>query len=309
MAIDAYTLDQFAVFVTIVDQGGFAAAARKMNRAQSAITYAIQKLEDNSGLELFDRSGYRPALTDAGKSLLPRARRILAEVDDWRVQARGISLGLEAKLTVAIVSYANGAILGDVFETFNARFPSVDMRLLTADFQSAARAVYTGKADLGLLVDYSDFPNELNCRACGSIELVAVASPTHPLCQSLEPLTPVQLHDHTQIVLSNLAGAGRDYGVHAVRRWRVNDINAKLELILAGVGWGSMPRPHVADHLSSGVLVELNPAAWEGKEKMPSLTFLVANRRDVMLGPAGRWLADSLVRIVELQTGSVSNSV
>jgi DNA-binding transcriptional LysR family regulator len=75
--MDALTIDQFAVFAAIAKEGSFAAAARRMNRAQSAITYAIQKLEDQSGVELFDRSSYRPVLTEAGKALLPRALRIL----------------------------------------------------------------------------------------------------------------------------------------------------------------------------------------------------------------------------------------
>src|SRR3954466_12013275 len=98
MEMDALSIDQFVIFVAIVDEGGFAAAARRLNRAQSAITYAIQKLEDQSGLQLFDRSGYRPSLTDAGSALLPRARRILQDIADYRHQARGIAEGLEAEL-------------------------------------------------------------------------------------------------------------------------------------------------------------------------------------------------------------------
>ena len=71
--MDSLTLDQFAVFAAVVDAGSFAAAARRMNRAQSAITYAIQKLEEQSGVVLFDRAAYRAELTEAGRALLPAA--------------------------------------------------------------------------------------------------------------------------------------------------------------------------------------------------------------------------------------------
>src|SRR3712207_2284264 len=100
--MDALSLDQFQVFAAVVDEGSFSAAARRLNRAQSAVTYAIQKLEEQSGAELFDRSAYRPALTEAGRALLPRVRRILEEVDAFRTQARGISGGLEPELSMVV---------------------------------------------------------------------------------------------------------------------------------------------------------------------------------------------------------------
>ena len=62
----SYTLDQLLVFVTVADSGGFAAAARELGRAQSAVTYAIRALEQESGLLLFDRTGYRAALLSLG---------------------------------------------------------------------------------------------------------------------------------------------------------------------------------------------------------------------------------------------------
>ncbi len=69
--LDGLTLDQFAVFVTVVEEGSFSAAARKLNRAQSAITYTVQALEAQTGTDLFDRSAYRPTLTPAGRALVP----------------------------------------------------------------------------------------------------------------------------------------------------------------------------------------------------------------------------------------------
>jgi DNA-binding transcriptional LysR family regulator len=70
--MDALTFDQIRVFLSVVDQGSFPKAAKSLKRAQSAVTYAIRKLEAEIGVQLFDRSGYRSVLTPAGRALLTR---------------------------------------------------------------------------------------------------------------------------------------------------------------------------------------------------------------------------------------------
>src|SRR6187549_1545736 len=102
--MNAVTIDQLRVFRQVAETGSFSAAARAMHRAQSAITYAVQKLEDQVGADLFDRSGYRPVLSDAGRALLPRATRILDELAAFGAQARGIAGGLEPELALAVDS-------------------------------------------------------------------------------------------------------------------------------------------------------------------------------------------------------------
>src|SRR5690349_3791458 len=138
--MDSLTLDQFAVFAAVVAEGSFAAAARRMNRAQSAITYAIQKLEEQSGVALFDRSAYRPELTEAGRALLPRARRILDDVDDFRLQARGVTEGIEAELSLVVDAFAPD-FLAPALKDFNEVFPLVQLRLAIEFFQATAQAL------------------------------------------------------------------------------------------------------------------------------------------------------------------------
>ena len=66
--------------LAVVEEGSFSGAARRLNRAQSAVTYAVQRLEEELGAALFDRASYRASLTEAGRSLLPRARLIAEEM-------------------------------------------------------------------------------------------------------------------------------------------------------------------------------------------------------------------------------------
>src|ERR1700744_2403769 len=95
------TLDQIAVFLAIVETGSFAAAARRLGRASSVISYAITNLESQLGVSLFARAGTpRPALTDAGRAILSDARGLSMALDGLLAKARGLTTGLEAEVAL-----------------------------------------------------------------------------------------------------------------------------------------------------------------------------------------------------------------
>src|ERR1700751_2997019 len=102
--IDSLTLDQIRIFLAVADTGSFSRAAKQLNRAQSAVSSGIQKLEAQFGIPLFDRTAYRPALTEAGRALLPRARRIALETKAVRDAARRLASGVEAVQAVVLDS-------------------------------------------------------------------------------------------------------------------------------------------------------------------------------------------------------------
>jgi len=297
--MDAFTLDQFSVFVAVIEQGGFAAAARKLNRAQSAITYAIQRLEEQSGVELFDRSGYRPVLTEAGAALLPRARRVLEALVDYQQQAHGIAGGLEAELSLVVDMLAPMAPLAGALREMQTAFPTVQVRMAVESLGATSQALARGEADLGLLLELELAPlAEFETNRYGEADLVAVAAPDHPLAKLPAPIASDLLRDHIQLVLASKAAVQgeRDSGVHATNRWYLTDIAAKRVLLLSGAGWGSMPRHLVAEDLAAGRLIALEPDRWEGSDRMPSLPAVIAHRKDKSLGPAGRWLFERLKR-------------
>src|SRR4051812_45677771 len=295
MEMDALSIDQFVIFVAIVDEGGFAAAARRLNRAQSAITYAIQKLEDQSGLQLFDRSGYRPSLTDAGSALLPRARRILQDIADYRHQARGIAEGLEAELCIVVDALAPVQPLAEALREMNDVWPTVQIRVFVESFAASQAALMRENAHLGLLIEVMPL-TEFERNRCAELDLVAVASPDHPLAKLPPPLAPEHLSDHVQLVLTSKSAilGERDFGVQSIKRWYLSDPSAKRSFLLSGMGWGSMPEHLVAEDIAAGRLVVLRPDRWEGSGHLPSFTLVVAHRKGMVLGPAGRWLFDRL---------------
>jgi DNA-binding transcriptional LysR family regulator len=97
------TLEQLRIFLAVVDSGSFAAAARRLNRAVSVISYGITNLETQLGVLLFDREGSRkPILTTAGRAVLAEARTVSVGIDALRAKVKGLLDGLEAELDIAV---------------------------------------------------------------------------------------------------------------------------------------------------------------------------------------------------------------
>lgn len=308
--MDAYTLDQFRVFVTVAEEGSFSAAARRLNRAQSAITYAVQNLETGTGTPLFDRSAYRPALTLAGRTLLPRAKRILEDVADWQRQARSLQEGVEARLTIAVEMAAPTDFLSRALRAFDAAFPMVELSLLVHPPETTLAILRDGRADLGLVIEIPvrELLNGLERVPCGRMDFVPVAAPDHPLARLTGTIPRETLRSHTQLLLStgHDASAPRTSAAHAVNLWRVNDLTLRHSLLLAGIGWGNMPRHLIAEDLTAGRLRNLTLDRASLSEQPSEIPLSVAHPRGKALGPAGRWLLERLID--EGMAGAVSGA-
>jgi DNA-binding transcriptional LysR family regulator len=293
LVMDGLTLDQVTVFVAVAEAGSFSAAARKLNRAQSAITYTIQNLELQVGIDLFDRSAYRPTLTEAGRVLLPRARRLLEGLTDFRKQSSALLAGVEARLTIAVDVMMPASLLTTALKDFNVKYPMVEVALLAQPMEATLAALREGSAEIGMVVDVP-MPGLLDGFdriRCGKMSTVLVAAPDHPLAKQSDPIRPEDLRDHTQILLSSgVLGGAKDWGAQAVNRWRVNDLGLRHALLLAGVGWSSMPHHLVEKDLASGLLVALSLSPTTAAELPMPMPLSVAHLSSRVLGPAGRWL-------------------
>jgi DNA-binding transcriptional LysR family regulator len=288
------------VFAAVVDNGSFSAAARALRRAQSAITYAVQGLELQTGSQLFDRSGYRANLTPAGAALLPRARRVLEAANVFRQQASGLVRGVETRLSVVVDAFVPMPPLIRAFAAFREAFPLVDVSITRQSLDATARLLRDGQATLGIVID-TPLPDGTEGHArvvCGTVERVPVAAAHHALAQLPGPIRMETLRDHMQLLLSAdpQATGTDDRGAHAVNRWRVNDLDLRHRMILEGLGWGTMPSHLVADDLARGRLVVLPLDPSDPSHRMlPELTWSAAHPVAKPLGPAGRWLVARLV--------------
>jgi DNA-binding transcriptional LysR family regulator len=296
--LDSLTLDQIQLFLALADAGSFSKAAKRLNRAQSAVTYGVQKLEAQFGIPLFDRTTYRPALTEAGRALLPRARRIAEETNAFRDTARSLASGLEAELTIVLDSMFPMPAVVKALRAFTAKFPTVPPRVYMQSLGAAAELVLDGTCMIGLLpLIFSDIAF-LKRFPLLTIDLIPVAAPDHPLAALEGPIDTHVLHDYVQLVLTDRSSltAGRDYGVLSGRAWRLADLGAKHSMLLAGLGWGNMPSHLVQNDIAQGRLKVIRPMEFDARGAQ--LVMCGAYLADHRLGPAGQWMIDHLSAVV-----------
>jgi DNA-binding transcriptional LysR family regulator len=291
--MDALTLDQIRVFLSVVDKGSFPKAAKSLRRAQSAVTYAIRKLEAEIGVALFDRSAYRSVLTPAGRALLTRARRIAEEAGAFREQARGLASGLEAELSIVLDALYPMPQIFDALRAFTEQFPTVPPRLYVASLGAAANLVTDGTCAIGLLPSNIAELTTLHLTPLTAIDFCPVVSPFHPLASIQGIIEPHVLRQHVQLVLTDASTltAAKDWGVLSSRTWRLADLGAKKSMLLAGLGWGNMPAHMIEDELKDGRLTVIQPA---GFDSLTPLVLGAAYISEHSLGPAGQWMLNHL---------------
>ena len=286
-------MDQIAVFLAIVETGSFTAAARKLGRATSVISYAVANLESQLGVTLFVRAGTaRPTLSDAGRAILSDSRGLAIALDGLLAKARGLTQGLEAEVSLVVDVMLPAKKLVKALDEFRKKFPTVALRLQVEALGAVTQAVLEGIAAFGVSGPLELASDLLARGPAGSVKLLAVAAPEHPLALMTGPISAAAARDHIQLVLTDRSSLtkGRDFGVVSVKSWRLADLGAKHALLLAGLGWGNMPKPMVNEDLKRGRLVELKietPSAL-------SYPLHTVYRSDAPPGPAASWLMERL---------------
>jgi len=290
--LETFTLDQLRALITVIEEGSFSAAARKLQRVQSAISTAMANLETQLGISLWDRSTKVARLTDQGQAVLTAARKICTEVDALRKLAAGMALGLEAQVSLCVDILFPLTALVHLCEQFRAEFPSVDLRVDTQTMTGVSARVIDGSATIGVASPMGVTAG-LERKVLTTIQMVPVVAPAHPLAVLRGAIPTVALRDHIQLVLSELQGEGHpDQAVLSSRTWRVRDLHTKHALLRAGLGWGNLPEHLVQDDLAARRLIKIAVEAWGEDEHRLYLSAVY--RGDVTFGPAHRWLLDHL---------------
>ena len=286
------TLDQLQVFLAVAETGSFSAAARNLGRAQSVISYTIANLEAQLEVPLFSRAGLRqPKLTDAGRAMLPDARRLVSDLQVMRARAASLKRGLEPELSLAISVMVPADAVVEELREFGRRFPSVALNLSVGELGMVMDMVATGRAGVGIGGALLRQDDTIVAEKIGHSFMVPVAAVDHPLGQLQRPLTLADVREETQLVVTDASGLtnGRNFNVLSYKIWRVSDIATKHQLIRGGLGWGGLPASLVREDLKEGRLVALELDAYEQGE-YPIYALRKASRP---LGEAGTWLVDA----------------
>lgn len=281
----ALSLDQIQVLLTVVDTGSFAAAGRKLGRATSAISYAIDTLESQLGLALFDRqTRRRPVLSQAGEAIVTEARGLVQGADMLWARVKALVEGLEAEVTLAVDQMMPQQRLARMLRAFHREFPAVPLRIRLEALGGVARLVRSGESRIGIGGALHMGTEGMTAMQIEGVRIIPVAAADHPMARQGHKAVA---HDNLQIVMADAVETGqRACVVISSSTWRVSDLTSARALLLAGIGWAIMPEPMVREDIEAGRLCRLDvPDFREGQYPL-----LIVHQVNTPPGPAGSWL-------------------
>ncbi len=289
---DALTLDQIEIFVEVADTRSFTAAAKRLRRAQSAVSYGMARLETLLGVQLFERSRSESRLTHEGQILLAEARHVLERVDHFR--AAGIAFGdrkVEPELTLSVSPILAVNALAEAALEFRDRFPHTLLRIYGGNLGATLQDVASGRATIGFTG--LEVPAGFTVVTCGQASMTRVVGPTHPLAQRRGVVPEAELRQHLQLVAMDTSDRTKNVQLNVLspRTWRISENLVRYQLALSGVGWTHFVAESVAQDLAEGRLVALPIAR---NNRPPSYDVRAFYRASAPPGPAGRWLLERL---------------
>jgi DNA-binding transcriptional LysR family regulator len=254
------TLKQLEAFYWAAKLGSFTIAAARLHVTQSSLSKRIAELEDDLATPLFDRSGQRAVITDAGDRLLDYAGQML-DIED-RIRS---DLDNESSLRGTCRLGISELVASTWFPALVARVrqqyphlvlePQVDLTL------GLERKLERGELDFAVIPGPSAIANLLHDKV-GELEYRWMASPD--LLPAGTVLTPRHFADHPVITLSSGAGLSRTFEkwvaeqqLEIPRALVCNSLTALIALAVAGVGISFFPRIYVEPFVRAGKLVEL----------------------------------------------------
>jgi DNA-binding transcriptional LysR family regulator len=258
------TLDALEVIDAIDRRGSFAKAAEELNKATSALSYTVQKLEEQLAITLFQRQGRRSVLTPAGQLLLKEGREILAATALLADKAREVATGWEPRLRLAVESLMDNAVLFDQLQVFLQQHPSLEIDVTECVLGGGWDALEHGKVDL-LVGSPGPVPQQKGFRtlAIASREMIPVIASKHPLAavagdpgawqREGAKVRTIIAHDTAATNVTRTSGM-----VDGVRRLYVQNMDQKVAAICSGLGVGHLPHARIAPLLQDGTLTRLH---------------------------------------------------
>jgi DNA-binding transcriptional LysR family regulator len=283
MGMAKTTLEQWAVLAAVVDAGGFAQAAQTLNRSQSAVSYAVARLQESLQLPLLAVEGRKSVLTPDGRTLLARARHMLQDLDALERLADSLRRGWEPELTLVVdAAFPRSRLLG-IIEQLQQSCPSTQIQLADVVLSGAEEAIIGGAADV---VVTSRVPPGFLGDWLLDVKFIAVARPDHALFRIGRELTADDLTRHVQAVVRDSGSAHpRDEGwLGAERRFTVSSLDASLATVEAGLAYAWLPEHLLTERLERKSLQRLPLAT--GSARSVSLHLVLA--RPNVPGPAAR---------------------
>ena len=294
------SLEQWRALVAVVDAGTYAGAAVSLNKSQSTVSHAVQRLEEQLGLAVFRAEGRRAGLTQAGEVLYRRGRALVAEAGRLEETAARLGAGAEPVIGLGAEVLFPTWLLLDCLRDFGDAFPDTRVELYETVLGGGEEALREGLVDLAVC---SRVPSGFVADPLMAVRLRAVAAPNHPLHRLGRSLTAEDLQGYRHLFIRDSgARRERDAGWQvAEQRWTVSHKATAIRALCLGLGFAWVADGIIREELASGALRPL--PLLQGGERWTTL--YLAHADPDGSGPGARWLGGRLRRAASAAANTV----
>ena len=290
----ALTLEALRVMDAIERRGSFAAAAEELGKVPSALSYTMQKLEDELDVVLFDRSGHRTKFTKVGRLLLDRGRFLLDAADKLAGDAEALARGWEPQLTIVCEALVSCEYLYPLVDRL-AEKSHTQLNLFTEVLAGAWESLEEGRADIVIAPTlHFRTSTEINSRKLYSMQSLYVARADHPIHNESDPDAEAVRLKYRAIAVADSARKRPAITVQVLdrqTRLTVSNLENKYRAILAGLGVGTLPYPMIEEDLRQGRLKIIS------ETYQRDIDVIMAWRRDSM-GEAKSWALREIPKVL-----------
>ena len=248
-------LASLSAFIAVAESGSFSLAGERLHLTQPAVSKRIFALEQQLDMRLFDRLGREVGLTEAGRALLPRAYRILGELDDTRRALANLNGEVSGRLTLATSHHIGLHRLPPVLREFTRRYPAVSLDIRFLDSEVAYEEVLQGRAELAVITLAPETRTPLRATPVWEDPLDFVAAPEHPLARNgdltladvaAHPAVFPGAHTFTHRIVHRLFEAA---GLAPQIAMSTNYLETIKMMVSIGLAWSLLPRTMLDDQV------------------------------------------------------------
>lgn len=300
------SLDALQTLDAIERRQSFAAAAEELHRVPSAISYTVNKLEEDLGVELFDRSRRKAELTAVGRLVLEQGRHILKASEELAVLARQAADGWEAELRICIDSVLTCDPVYELIETFQKMQPKTEIRLSEEVLGGSWDALSDNRCDLVIGAAGAPPGPGFALHSLGKVAFDFAVAADHPLAKLPMPLPASAILDYPTVVVADSSQRlpARSTGLLDGRsRIIVPSIDHKIDVQCKGLGVGYLPHHRIAQKLAEGRLKSLTldtprppsniSVAWSRRHTGKGLKWFVERLKQMTFDPVHGVLTQS----------------
>ena len=286
MAGPKITLDQWNTLISVVESGGYALAAEQLHKSQSTLSYAIQQIQRLTGVEVFTIEGRKAVLTEAGRALYRRGKRLIEDAKRVEQLAAELAQGWESELKLAVEITFPTWLLLECLTSFADEHPHTSIQLYESVLGGTSEALLQRRVDLAI---GPTIPPGFLGEALMQVHFIPAASPDHPLHALDRPLSLSDLRDHRHLVVRETGDRDtREIGLMAEQRWTVSTKATSIRAARMGLGFAWYPAESIQEELESGQLKVL--PLGDGADRYGTLHLMFADPESVR--PGARRLAE-----------------